>query len=173
MGREAGGAKDFFVWSGFVITRSIDWTPRVVMLPTLWSVGAPYVVVITTCGAISNNKVGMKTTLDIQCHSTPFHIARRQNKDHTLKSHHYCDITMSAMVSQIVYTKENIKAPRHWPWWRESPGDRWILLTNLANWVSIGSDNSLSPERRQAITCTNAQLLSIKPIGTNFSEILI
>ena len=31
----------------------------------------------------------------------------------------------------------------------------------------------VSPDRRQAITWTNAQLWSIRPIGTNFSEILI
>ena len=39
--------------------------------------------------------------------------------------------------------------------------------------VSIGSDNGLSPIRRQAIIWTNAVLLSIGPLGTKFSEILI
>ena len=37
----------------------------------------------------------------------------------------------------------------------------------------IGSDNGLSPDRRQAIIWTNAELLFIGPWGTNFSEILI
>ena len=37
----------------------------------------------------------------------------------------------------------------------------------------IGSDNGLSPERRQAIIWTNAGILLIEPLGTNFSEILI
>ena len=37
----------------------------------------------------------------------------------------------------------------------------------------IGSDNGLSPDQRQAIIWTNAGLLSIGPLGTNFSEILI
>ena len=37
----------------------------------------------------------------------------------------------------------------------------------------IGSDNGLSPGRRQAIIWTNAGILSIGPLGTNFSEILI
>ena len=41
------------------------------------------------------------------------------------------------------------------------------------NWVSTGSDNGLSPIRRQAIILTNAGLLSIGPLGTNFSKILI
>ena len=35
----------------------------------------------------------------------------------------------------------------------------------------IGSDNGLSPGRRQAITWTNAGTLLIRTLGTNFSEI--
>ena len=35
----------------------------------------------------------------------------------------------------------------------------------------IGSDNGLSPGRRQAIIWTNAGILLIRPLGTNFSEI--
>ena len=41
------------------------------------------------------------------------------------------------------------------------------------NWVSICSDNGLSPIRRQAIILTNAGLLPIGSLGTNFSEFLI
>ena len=37
----------------------------------------------------------------------------------------------------------------------------------------IASDNGLSPGRRQAIIWTNAGILLIGPLGTNFSEILI
>ena len=37
----------------------------------------------------------------------------------------------------------------------------------------IGSDNGLSPGRRQAIIWTNAGILLIGPLATNFSEILI
>ena len=37
----------------------------------------------------------------------------------------------------------------------------------------IGSDNGLSPGRRQAIIWTNAWILFIGPLGTNFIEILI
>ena len=37
----------------------------------------------------------------------------------------------------------------------------------------IGSDNGLSPGRRQAIIWTNAGILLIGPLGTNFIEILI
>ena len=37
----------------------------------------------------------------------------------------------------------------------------------------IGSDNGLSPDRRQAIIWTNAGLLLIGPLGINFSETLV
>ena len=37
----------------------------------------------------------------------------------------------------------------------------------------IASDNGLSPWRRQAIIWTNAGILLIGPLGTNFNEILI
>ena len=45
-----------------------------------------------------------------------------------------------------------------------------ICVSKLAN---IGSDNGLSPDRRQAIIWTNAGILLIGPLGTIFSEILI
>ena len=45
-----------------------------------------------------------------------------------------------------------------------------ICVSKLA---IIGSDNGLSPGRRQAIIWTNAGILLIGPFGTNFSEILI
>ena len=40
------------------------WKLRVVMIPTLFSLVAPQVVIMTTCGATSGNKVGIVTTLD-------------------------------------------------------------------------------------------------------------
>ena len=41
------------------------------------------------------------------------------------------------------------------------------------NQVSIGSDNGLLPIQHQAIISTNSGLLSIGPLGTNVSEMLI
>ena len=43
----------------------------------------------------------------------------------------------------------------------------------VGNLDIIGSDNGLSPGRRHAIIWTNARILLIWPLGTNFSEILI
>ena len=51
----------------------------------------------------------------------------------------------------------------------------WSRVTHI--WVGkltiIGSDNGLSPERRPAIIWTNAGIVLIGPLETNFSEILI
>ena len=59
----------------------------------------------------------------------------------------------------------------------------WCPFNSLTHWgrvthicvsklTIIGSDNGLSPGRRQAIICTNAGILLIRTLGTNFSEIL-
>ena len=50
----------------------------------------------------------------------------------------------------------------------------WGRVTHICvgNLTIIGSDNGLSPGRRQAIIWTNAVILSLGPLGTNFSEIL-
>ena len=42
----------------------------------------------------------------------------------------------------------------------------------VGNQTIIGSDNGLPPDRRQAIIWTNAGIMLIGPLGTNFSEIL-
>ena len=50
----------------------------------------------------------------------------------------------------------------------------WGRVTHLcvSKLTIIGSDNGLSPGRRQAIIWTNAGILLIRTLGTNFSEIL-
>ena len=51
----------------------------------------------------------------------------------------------------------------------------WGRVTHICvgNPTIIGPDNGLSPGRRQAIIWTNAEILLIGTLGTNFSEILI
>ena len=51
----------------------------------------------------------------------------------------------------------------------------WGRVTHICvgNLTSIASDNGLSPSRCEAIIWTNAGILLIRPLGTNFSEILI
>ena len=50
----------------------------------------------------------------------------------------------------------------------------WGRVTHIcvSKLTTIGSDNGLSPGRRQAIIWTNARILFIRTLGTNFSEIL-
>ena len=51
----------------------------------------------------------------------------------------------------------------------------WGRVTHICvgKLTTIGSDNGLSPGWRQAIIWSNAGILLIEPLGTNFSEILI
>ena len=51
----------------------------------------------------------------------------------------------------------------------------WGRVTHICggNLTIIGPDNGLSPDRHQAIIWTNAGILSIGPLGTKLSEILI
>ena len=61
------------------------------------------------------------------------------------------------------------------------PGKAFFILTHwgrvthkcVGNLTIIGSDNGLSPGRRQAIIWTNDGILLIGPLGTNFIEILV
>ena len=49
----------------------------------------------------------------------------------------------------------------------------WVTHICVNELTIIGSDNSLWPGWHQAIIWTNAAIMSIRPFGTNFSEILI
>ena len=62
--------------------------------------------------------------------------------------------------------------------WKKHSGTfltRWGRVTHIcvSDLTIIGSDNGLSPGRRQAIIWTNAGILLIGPLRTNFIEILI
>ena len=81
----------------------------------------------------------------------------------------------------------------HWKWFGEKMFEDYVymgwfiveadkaLLTHwgrvmhicVSDLTIIGSDNGLLPGWRQAIIRTNAGILLIRPLGTNFSEILI
>ena len=59
--------------------------------------------------------------------------------------------------------------------WQALTLTHWGRVTHIcvSKLTIIGSDNGLSPGRRQAIIWTNAGILLIEPMGTNFSENLI
>ena len=44
---------------------------------------------------------------------------------------------------------------------------KWCIYASV-NWGIIVSDNGLLPDQRQAIIWTNAVILVIRPLGTNF-----
>ena len=64
--------------------------------------------------------------------------------------------------------------PVSYRWQRHQHLTYWGRVTHICvgNLTIIGSDNGLSPGRRQAIIWTNAGILLIRTLGTNFSEIL-
>ena len=49
----------------------------------------------------------------------------------------------------------------------------WVAHICVSKLTIIASDNGLSPNRRQAIIWTKAGILLFRPLGTNFSEMLI
>ena len=61
--------------------------------------------------------------------------------------------------------------PCNWGHWSLTHWGR-VTHISVGKLFIIGSDNGLSPGRRQAIICTNAGILLIWTLGTNFSEIL-
>ena len=69
-------------------------------------------------------------------------------------------------------------------WSETTPNNTWYPMRRLSHWgrvthicvgklTIIGSHNGLPCERRRVNIWTNAEILFIEPLGTNFSEILI
>ena len=90
---------------------------------------------------------------------------------------------------EITYPSSNFNGATGevWEWMLFLPtlyyGCNYLSILGLTHWgrvthicvskLIIVSDNGLSPGRRQAIIWTNAGIMLIGPLGTNFSEILI
>ena len=70
----------------------------------------------------------------------------------------------SLAFTSVLIWKNHINGLTHWGW---------VTHICVSKLTIIGSDNGLSPGRRQAIIWNNAGLLLIEPLGTNFSEISI
>ena len=62
-----------------------------------------------------------------------------------------------------------------WTYVDQAVSTHWGRVTHICvgKLTIIGSDNGLSPGRHRAIILTNAGILLIRPLGTNFSEIFI
>ena len=82
----------------------------------------------------------------------------------------------NATTTKAIEACKDSMIPLHW---NKNNRDELKLISSQCriyasvNRVSIGWDNGLSSIRHQAIISTNADLLSIGPMGTNFSDILI
>ena len=91
----------------------------------------------------------------------------------------YNDISFDAQPWIILPYNSLITNKRLWGYLPKSPISYHTINSlkpsdaYMCNLTIIGSDNGLSPGRRQAIIWTNAGILLIGPPGTNFSEILI
>ena len=89
------------------------------------------------------------------CHQATSHYLKKKNQAITC---------MSQCMVPLVHNVLTHWGLTHWGWVTH------ICVNNLTN---IGSDNGLSPGRRQAIIWTNAGILLIGPLGTNSNEIVI
>ena len=71
--------------------------------------------------------------------------------------------------------EENWWLPVTWYWYHQRLSIHWGRVTHIciSKLTIIGSDNGLSPGRRQVIIGTHAGIFSNKALGTQCSEILI
>ena len=93
------------------------------------------------------------------------------NSAHFHSSHATMLITPIRMHSILVW-QESIKFDDAWSLYDPPIVHKWRIYIPV-NYTSIGSGNGLAPVRRQAIALTNADLLSIWPLGTDSNEICI
>ena len=105
------------------------------------------------------------------------------NFDQKCKTHHLRFLKFWALIDLDLQGKKSKLTPFH----KNCPLGNLLCFEKtlwLTHWgrvthicigtnTNIGADNGLSPCRRQAIIWTNAGILLIGPLGTNFSEILI
>ena len=85
-----------------------------------------------------------------------------------VRSTHFIWITCSLFNFWIYYHTPSIQWVKlYWTHWGRVTH---ICVSDITN---IGSDNGLSPTRRQAIIWTTDGILLNEPLGTNFSEISI
>ena len=73
-------------------------------------------------------------------------------------------LTKRGPVCAILTNSQCLNILTHWGW---------VTHICVGKLTIIGSDNGLSPGRRQAIIWTNAGILLNEPLGTSLSEILI
>ena len=107
---------------------------------------------------------------------------RNEIPDNLFVTHFFFQISLKESVCILIRSSWSLftKAPLttshlHWVIWSFVFLTHWGRVTHICvcNLTIIGSDNGLSPGRRQAIIWTSAGILLIGTLGTNFSEISI
>ena len=90
-------------------------------------------------------------------------------------AHLYLDLVMSGYLCHTVGNVMDLQLCWLMPSLSHNGLTHWGRVTHICvgTLTIIGSDNGLSPSRRQAIIWTNAGLLLIGPLGKNFNEISI
>ena len=113
---------------------------------------------MVTCDSKAVHKKWIKTTMDYICIEL--------YTDHLIK--HFIQIMSTTAWEQIL---------NDWIWSQQLKFSltHWGRVTHMcvSDLTSIGSDNGLSSGRHQAIIRTNAGILLIRALGTNFSEFLV
>ena len=87
----------------------------------------------------------------------------------------YMCVCVCVCIYELNFTKWNLLEPPQFNIVTAIELTHWGRVTHICvvELAIIDSDNGLSPGRRQPIIWTNAGILLIGPLGTNFREILI
>ena len=130
-----------------------------------------------------NSSTGRGAMLFIMHISTPYFRFVWQScvsycRFHTLKALIYYENNMLHIKCQFISKKQCTSGSQLTPLIHSQLSlalTHWGRVTHICvgKLTTIASDNGLSPGRRQSIISTNAGILLIGPLGTNFSEILI
>ena len=91
-----------------------------------------------------------------------------------MKYHRYLGRAI-ILIYPIMLMSHGVTQGCHWDCHTNGTLTHWGRVTHICvgNLTITGSDNGLSPGRRQAITWANVGILLIGPLGTNFREMLI
>ena len=128
------------------------WKPRVTMMTTMSSLMTPLLFITTTCAVVNGGEVGITTNLGFDT------LRPRQNGYYIVND-----------IFRCIFFQRKIIA-----FWFSFHWTHWGRVTHIcvSKQAIIASDNGLSPGRRQAIIETNAGILLIRTVGTNFSGIV-
>ena len=116
------------------------------------------IFVIVCIGSCPNDK--------FECMHAGANILSKWHISISVNANRYRKIAPVLLALRLLTAKQYQAAPSH-------DGTSVGTVICVSRLTTIGLDNGLSPERRQTIITTNDGILSIGPLETNFSEIVI